>query len=134
MCVCVCVYVCVCVLYVQARSEGAAPVSDEERPPELSQLMQTLRHLRPHPPPVEVESCRDNGETAGNGDTPRDSASTETPVDDDSAGMEARLKLYIDEKFEQLERRLEKKLEELVLNRLQELTSSKPLLLEEELD
>ena len=111
---------------MQVTSGSASLTTADDRPAELSQLMQTLRQLRP-PSTVETEcnGTREDSETA----TGTDSREADVAVNgvegkeaEEEAGlaaMEARLKLYIDERFEQLERRLEKKLEEMFSSQLQ---------------
>ena len=107
-----------------ASGEEEEEEEDKNRPAELSQLMDTLRRLRPPPPSVTavVDGCNANGETT-DGCTETETADDEPPPPDgktsDDDDMETRLRLYIDEKFEQLERRLEKRLEELLIARFQ---------------
>ena len=115
------------VLIIQVTSGSASRnTTDGDRPAELSQLMQTLRQLRPPSVHTDLNGTRENGETttgmdgreadaAMNGVEGKEMGEEEEGL----AAMEARLKLYIDEKFEQLERRLEKKVEELFSSRLQ---------------
>ena len=122
-----------CCVYCTILQGSASHATAHDRPAELSQLMQTLRQLRP---PLTTETER-NG-TRENGETTTGTESRETDVDMEGkeaeeevelAAMEARLKLYIDERFEQLERRLEKKIEEMFSNQLQhcKVLDSRPL-------
>lgn len=97
-----------------------------DKPPELSQLMDTLRQMRPPPPPVEVSTAASSTGEAGEKDrvlengreTPGHPDSSTSGVWEDTTELEERLKRYIDEKFEQLERRLEERLEELLISHL----------------
>ena len=99
--------------------------------------MDSFKQLRPPPPPVckaedesgaqleggEVESGRTEAESSKEGEE-RDSI----------VMLEERLKLYIDEKFEQLERKLEKRIEELLSNLPSERPCLKQLAEDEQLD
>ena len=106
--------------------------TDADRPPaELSRLVQALRQLRPHPPPSLVETRAEvdsHSDTRENGEIPEDlGESDSTAVESvEQADLEARLKLYIDNKFALLERKLEKRFEELFSSRLKDL-NSRPL-------
>ena len=113
-------YFCVC---VQAGSRRAAvgDAEEEERPSELFQLMDTLRQMRPA---VEVvPSCSTIGEddqvVVENGtESPEEQSQIAASGERDLTDLEARLRRYIDERFEQMEKRLEEKLEQLVLSQL----------------
>lgn len=103
------------------RESGAWGDEDESRPDELSQVMQTLRQLRPSSA-VKTEDSDHNGTT----ETPRENGSdgghtVDGNIEEDSriAAIEERLKRYIDDKFEELERKLEKQLRDLFSNQLQ---------------
>ena len=104
-------------------------VDDERRgdrpPEELSKLMDTLKQMRPAPVETApsttsredlgeksrvLENGREGPEDVGDGRA--------TSEEGDFTELEKRLRRYIDDKFEELERRLVERLEECLVNRL----------------
>lgn len=100
---------------------GAQEDEDESRPAELTQVIQTLRQLRPSSV-VKTRDTDHNGTTETRSENGSDDGHKTGTVDGEDSrilAIEERLKHYIDDKFEQLERKLEKRLQDLFLNHLQ---------------
>lgn len=100
---------------------GAHEDEDESRPAELSHVMQTLRQLRPSSA-VKTKATDHNGTTETHSENGSDDGQKTGTVDGEDSrivAIEERLKHYIDDKFEQLERKLEKRLQDLFSNQLQ---------------
>ena len=99
--------------------------SNTSTPSELTQLMQSLQQLRPPSAGAEVEkqsSANHNGAIADRHEPDTEQVQVEVGVrekKDFMTELETRLKLYIDEKFEQLEKKLERHITELLNDRLQ---------------
>lgn len=125
------------------KEEEVKEEEEGERPVELSSLMETLRQMRPPLPkatPTQSELNSNGHDSEGenfieeNGtdeksDQPEESDSHRTKGEEE---LETRLKQYIDEKFEDLEKRLESKLEQLLVTRLKSACSHKSQLLDTE--
>lgn len=100
---------------------GAQEDKDESRPAELSQVIQTLRQLRPSSA-VKAKATDHIGTTETHSENGSDDGQKTGTVDGEDSriiAIEERLKHYIDDKFEQLERKLEKRLQDLFSNQLQ---------------
>ena len=101
---------------VKASSGGTAGDGVGERPAELSDIMDTLRQMRPA---VEEMPGYNGEEVAHSGGETQSNITAATSGEGDM--LESRLRQYIDKQLEQMERRLEAKLEEMLTNRLKNL-------------
>lgn len=96
---------------------GAQETDGGSRPAELSQVLQTLRQLRPSSSALEGKDTEHNdardSQTGSDGD--HETGTVDGSIEEDLriSAIEERLKHYIDDKFEQLERKLEKRLQDL---------------------
>ena len=125
------------IVYILNTLGICGPQSEElgppgEMPAELSQLVESFKQLRPAPPVHQTEAPthhqdgggeaegegRGEGKGGGGG-----GGESEEAVGDWVATLEARLGCYIDKKFEELERKLERRIQELLItSRLQAAT------------
>lgn len=95
--------------------------------------MESFKQLRPPPPVCKAED--ESGAQQEGGEVESGGTEDEGSKEGDSiVRLEARLKLYIDEKFEQLERKLEKRIEELWSNLQSERLCLRQLAEDEQLD